>query len=135
VIPVFSRKPLFGYAAVVFAGMSIGVLGFAVWSHHMFTTGLGTVPQIVFSASTMAIAVPTGVKIFNWMGTLYGGDLRFTSPEETDEAFLSGALHPADLKNGIAEWLVDALEPARNTFDAPEQRALLEELERLLGLA
>ncbi|MBM3140492.1 MAG: cytochrome c oxidase subunit I [Candidatus Rokubacteria bacterium] len=79
VLPVFSRKPLFGYAAVVFAGVSIAVLGFAVWSHHMFTTGLGTVPQIVFSASTMAIAVPTGVKIFNWLGTLYGGNIRFTT--------------------------------------------------------
>jgi cytochrome c oxidase subunit I len=77
VLPVMSRKPLFGYAAVVFAGVSIAVLGFAVWSHHMFTTGLGTVPQIVFSASTMAIAVPTGVKIFNWLGTLYGGSIRF----------------------------------------------------------
>ncbi len=79
VLPVMSKKPLFGYAAVVFAGVSIAVLGFAVWSHHMFTTGLGTVPQIVFSASTMAIAVPTGVKIFNWLGTLYGGNIRFTT--------------------------------------------------------
>src|SRR5690606_6965566 len=58
ILPVFSRKPLFGYAAVVFAGVAIAVLGFAVWSHHMFTSGIGTVPQIVFSASTMAIAVP-----------------------------------------------------------------------------
>jgi cytochrome c oxidase subunit 1 len=79
VLPVFSRKPLFGYAAVVFAGVSIAVLGFAVWSHHMFTTGMGTVPTIVFSASTMAIAVPTGVKIFNWLGTMYGGNIRFST--------------------------------------------------------
>jgi cytochrome c oxidase subunit 1 len=79
VLPVMSRKPLFGYAAVVFAGVSIAVLGFAVWSHHMFTTGLGTVPQVVFSASTMAIAVPTGVKIFNGLGTLYGGNIKFTT--------------------------------------------------------
>lgn len=64
----------------------------------------------------------------------HGGDLRFTSPEEVDEAFLSGALHPADLKNGVAEWLVAALEPARDAFAQPPQRALLEELAALLGL-
>ena len=62
----------------------------------------------------------------------HGGDLRFTSPEEVDEAFLSGALHPADLKNGVAEWLVETLEPARRVFEAPAGKALLEELERLL---
>ena len=79
VIPVMSRKPLFGYAAIVFAGAAIGVLGFGVWSHHMFTTGLGTVPQVVFSASTMAIGIPTGIKIFNWLGTMYGGNIRFNT--------------------------------------------------------
>jgi cytochrome c oxidase subunit 1 len=79
VLPTFSRKPLFGYAAIVFAGVAIAVLGFAVWSHHMFTTGLGPVPRVVFSATTMTIAVPTGVKIFNWLGTLYGGSIRFTT--------------------------------------------------------
>ncbi len=79
VLPTFSRKPLFGYGAVVFAGISIAILGFAVWSHHMFTTGLGPVPRVVFSATTMTIAVPTGVKIFNWLGTLYGGNIRFTT--------------------------------------------------------
>ena len=79
VLPVMSRKPLFGYAAIVFAGAAIGVLGFGVWSHHMFTTGLGTVPQVVFSASTMAIGIPTGIKIFNWLGTMYGGNIRFTT--------------------------------------------------------
>src|SRR5690606_9331093 len=79
VLPVMSRKPLFGYAAIVFAGAAIGVLGFGVWSHHMFTTGLGTVPQVVFSASTMAIGIPTGIKIFNWLGTMYGGNIRFNT--------------------------------------------------------
>ncbi|MDP9237303.1 MAG: tyrosine--tRNA ligase [Chloroflexota bacterium] len=64
----------------------------------------------------------------------HGGDLRFTSPEEVDEAFLSAALHPADLKNGVAEWLVEVLEPARRTFAEPHNRALLEEMEGLLGL-
>lgn len=61
----------------------------------------------------------------------HGGDLRFTSPDEVDEAFLAGTLHSADLKNGVAEWLVETLEPARRVFEQPEQRALLEELERL----
>jgi len=80
VLPAFSKKPLFGYAIVVFSGAVIGFLGFAVWSHHMFTTGLGKVATAAFSLLTMAIAVPTGVKIFNWVGTLWGGRVRFTAP-------------------------------------------------------
>ena len=79
VLPTFARKPLFGYSAIVFAGVAIGFLGWAVWSHHMFTTGLGTVQQSVFTATTMTIAVPTGIKIFNWLATLYGGNIRFTT--------------------------------------------------------
>src|ERR1035438_2148332 len=75
IIPTFSRKPLFGYPIVVFSGASIGLLGFGVWSHHMFTTGMGTMGTAAFSLMTMAIAVPTGVKIFNWIGTLWGGHL------------------------------------------------------------
>ena len=62
----------------------------------------------------------------------HGGDLRFTSPEETDEAYLDGALHPADLKNGVADWLVETLEPARKAFESPEQQALLAELDALI---
>ena len=89
VIPVFSRKPLFGYAAIVFAGASIGVLGFGVWAHHMFTTGLGTVPALVFSATTMGIGVPTGVKIFNWLSTMYGGSIRFTTAMYFSVAFIA----------------------------------------------
>ncbi|MCC6237505.1 MAG: cytochrome c oxidase subunit I [Dehalococcoidia bacterium] len=79
VLPTFSRKPLFGYAAMVFAAVAIAFLSWAVWSHHMFTTGLAPVPRAIFSANTMLIGVPTGVKIFNWLGTLYGGSIRFTT--------------------------------------------------------
>lgn len=80
VVPVFSRKPLFGYPIMVFSGAVIGFLGFAVWSHHMFTTGLGVVATTAFAFLTMLIAIPTGVKIFNWIGTMWGGRLRFTTP-------------------------------------------------------
>ncbi|RIK46567.1 MAG: cytochrome c oxidase subunit I [Chloroflexi bacterium] len=80
ILPTFSRKPLFGYSAVVFAGAGIAVLGFGVWAHHMFTVGMGPVPNAVFSIATMLIALPTGVKIFNWIGTMYGGHLDFRTP-------------------------------------------------------
>ena len=80
IIPVFSRKPLFGYAVMVYATSAIAFLGFGVWVHHMFTTGLGPTANSVFSASTMLIAIPTGVKIFNWVGTMWLGQLRFTTP-------------------------------------------------------
>jgi cytochrome c oxidase subunit 1 len=80
VLPTFSRKPLFGYAAVVFSGIAIGFMGWGVWAHHMFTVGLGPVANAAFALSTMFIAVPTGVKIFNWLGTLWGGSIRFTTP-------------------------------------------------------
>jgi cytochrome c oxidase subunit 1 len=80
VLPVFSRKPLFGYPVVVFSGIAIGFMGWGVWAHHMFAVGLGPVANTAFALSTMFIAVPTGVKIFNWMATLYGGSIRFTTP-------------------------------------------------------
>ena len=80
ILPTFSRKPLFGYPIVVFSGASIGFLGFSVWSHHMFTTGMGTMATAAFSLATMAIAVPTGVKIFNWIGTLWGGHISMRTP-------------------------------------------------------
>jgi len=80
VLPVFARKPLFGYQFVVFSGIAIGFIGFGVWAHHMFATGLGPVANTAFGISTMIIAVPTGVKIFNWLGTLWRGDIRFATP-------------------------------------------------------
>ncbi|QGR00312.1 cytochrome c oxidase subunit I [Paenibacillus psychroresistens] len=79
VIPTFSRKRLFGYSSMVFATVLIGFLAFMVWVHHMFTTGLGPVANSIFAVATMAIAVPTGVKIFNWLFTMWGGQIRFTT--------------------------------------------------------
>ncbi len=78
ILPVFSRKPLFGYKAFVFATMAIGGLGFSVWAHHMFTTGAVLLP--FFSFMTFMIGVPTGVKVFNWLGTLWKGSISFEPP-------------------------------------------------------
>ena len=80
ILPVFSRKPLFGYAAMVLATAAIAFLAFGVWAHHMFVSGIGPVGQTFFALSTMLIAVPTGVKIFNWIGTMYGGSINLKSP-------------------------------------------------------
>src|SRR5688572_22613746 len=79
VLPTFSRKPLFGYPVMVYSGILIGFLGFGVWAHHMFSVGMGPIPDTVFSLTTMLIAIPTGVKIFNWIATMHGGSIRFTS--------------------------------------------------------
>jgi len=78
VVSTFSRKRLFGYSSMVFATILIGFLGFMVWAHHMFTTGLGPIANALFSVATMLIAVPTGIKIFNWLFTLWGGSIKFT---------------------------------------------------------
>lgn len=75
VLPVFSRKPIFGYGAIAVSSMAIAVLGFLVWAHHMFTTGMSPAMQMTFMATSMVIAVPTGVKIFNWIATLWDGVL------------------------------------------------------------
>ena len=79
VIPTFSRKPLFGYEFMVFSGIAIGFMGWGVWAHHMFVSGVGPIAVGAFTLSTMFIAVPTGVKILNWMATMWGGKLRFTT--------------------------------------------------------
>jgi cytochrome c oxidase subunit 1 len=80
VIPVFSRKPLFGYSFVIYSGIAIGFLGFTVWAHHMFAVGLGDIANGAFATGSFLIGVPTGVKIFNWIGTMWRGSLRFKTP-------------------------------------------------------
>ena len=82
IIPVFSRKPIFGYPFMVFSGIAIGFMGWGVWAHHMFASGIGPISVAAFSVSTMFIAVPTGVKIFNWLATLWGGKLSFPTADE-----------------------------------------------------
>ncbi len=117
VLPVFSRKPLFGYAAMVFSGVFIAFLGFGVWSHHMFSTGMGPLADTFFALSTMLIAIPTGVKIFNWIGTMWGGSLQLRTPMLFAIGFiamfiiggLSGVMHsepPADLQQTDTYFIV-----------------------------
>jgi len=117
VLPVFSRKPLFGYPVVVFSGIAIGFMGWGVWAHHMFAVGLGPVANSAFALSTMFIAVPTGVKIFNWIATLWGGDIRFKTPMLFSLGFiamfiiggLSGVTHaivPSDYQQTDTYYIV-----------------------------
>ncbi|MBM4420051.1 MAG: cytochrome c oxidase subunit I [Chloroflexi bacterium] len=79
ILPVFSRKPIFGYKMIAYSSVAIGFLSFSVFVHHMFTAGLDPALQWFFMASTMLIAVPTGVKIFSWLGTIWGGSIRYTT--------------------------------------------------------
>ncbi len=117
VLPTFSRKPLFGYNVMVFSGILIGWLGWGVWSHHMFATGLGPIADTFFSLATMLIAIPTGIKIFNWLGTMWGGAIRFTTAMLFAIAFIgmftvggiSGVMHsvaPADLQQTDTYFVV-----------------------------
>ena len=98
IIPVFSRKPLFGYKAFVFATAAIGALGFSVWAHHMFTTGSVFLP--FFSVMTFFIAVPTGVKFFNWIATMWRGQITFKTP------MLFSAPVPVDYAIHATYWIV-----------------------------
>ncbi|MFC3211178.1 cytochrome c oxidase subunit I [Planomicrobium okeanokoites] len=88
IFAIFSRKRLFGYTALVFATILIGFYGFMVWAHHMFTVGLGPTANAVFALATMIIAVPTGIKIFNWLLTIWGGSISFTVPMVYAVAFI-----------------------------------------------
>ena len=117
VLPTFSRKPLFGYPVVVYSGIFIGFLGFGVWSHHMFAVGLGPYADSFFALSTMLIAIPTGVKIFNWIATMWGGRLEFRTAMLFAIGFiamfiiggLSGVMHaspPADLQQTDTYFVV-----------------------------
>jgi cytochrome c oxidase subunit 1 len=80
VIPTFARKPLFGYRSMVFASGAIAILAMTVWAHHMFTVGMPVAGQLFFMYASMLVAVPTGIKVFNWIGTMWEGSLTFETP-------------------------------------------------------
>ena len=80
IVSTFSKKPVFGYLGMAYAMVAIGVVGFVVWAHHMYTTGLSVNTKMYFTAATMVIAVPTGIKIFSWIATMWGGSIEFKSP-------------------------------------------------------
>src|SRR6188472_1457827 len=117
IIPTFSRKPIFGYPVMVYATMLIAFLGFGVWAHHMFAVGMGPIADTVFGVTTMLIAIPTGVKIFNWVFTMWGGSLQFTTAMKFAIALvalftiggISGVMHaspPADLQQTDTYFIV-----------------------------
>ncbi|WP_442599363.1 cytochrome c oxidase subunit I [Neobacillus sp. D3-1R] len=101
IFAIFSRKRLFGYSSMVFATVLIGFLGFMVWAHHMFTTGLGPIANSIFAVATMAIGVPTGIKIFNWLFTMWGGSVKFTTPMLYALAFI-----PSFVMGGVTGVMV-----------------------------
>jgi len=117
IIPTFSRKPIFGYPVMVYATTLIAFLGFGVWAHHMFAVGMGPIGDTVFGVTTMLIAIPTGVKIFNWIFTMWGGSIRFTTSMKFACALvalftiggISGVMHaspPADLQQTDTYFIV-----------------------------
>ena len=117
ILPTFSKKPLFGYNVMVYSGIMIGFLGFGVWAHHMFAVGMGATADTIFSMATMLIGIPTGVKIFNWVATMWGGNLKFTVPMKFAIALvglftiggISGVMHssaPADLQQTDTYFIV-----------------------------
>ena len=117
ILPTFSRKPLFGYPVMVYSGILIAFLGFGVWAHHMFAVGMGPIADTVFGVTTMLIAIPTGVKIFNWIFTMWGGNLRFTVAMKFAISLvalftiggISGVMHaspPADLQQTDTYFIV-----------------------------
>jgi cytochrome c oxidase subunit 1 len=89
IIPVFSRKAIFGYAAMVAASIGIAFISLSVWAHHMFTIGMTSFGNAFFTLSTMLVSIPTGIKTFNWLATIWGGRIRFTTPMLFSIAFLS----------------------------------------------
>src|SRR5207244_2309315 len=93
VIPAFSRKPLFGYSSMVYATASIAILSFVVWAHHMFTVGMPTAGILFFMYATVLIAVPTGVKVFNWLATMWRGSMSFETPMLFAVGFIFVPMH------------------------------------------
>jgi cytochrome o ubiquinol oxidase subunit 1 len=135
VVATFSGKPLFGYRSMVMATMAICLISFMVWLHHFFTMGAGPTVNAIFGISSMIIAVPTGVKIFNWMFTMYGGRVRFTTPMMWSIAFMLtfvvGGLTGVLLAVPPADFLVHKLVPRRAFPQRHHQRRGVRRVRRL----
>jgi cytochrome c oxidase subunit 1 len=116
IVPVFSRKVIFGYATLVAATVSIGGVSLATWAHHMFAVGMGGTLNTFFAMSTMLIAVPTGMKIFNWLATMYGGRLRFQTPMLFCCAFLFQFLCAAHRHHAVGGALSTGSSPTRTSW-------------------
>jgi cytochrome c oxidase subunit 1 len=110
VLPAFSRKPIFGYTAVAYSSVAIGFIGFTVWAHHMFAVGLPPVVNAFFSAASMLVAVPTAIKVFNWIATIWGGSVRYRAPFLFAAAFVAlfviGGLSGLFLASVPVDWQV-----------------------------
>jgi cytochrome c oxidase subunit 1 len=111
VVPVFSRKPIFGYGAIIYSGIAIGFLGFTVWAHHMFAVGLSPIADAVFGLDSMIIAVPTSIKIFNWIATLWDGKINLKAPVLYAIGFIAmfiiGGLSGVSLAVVPVDWQVE----------------------------
>ena len=132
VLSTFSRKPIFGYKAMVYAIMAIGVLGFVVWGHHMFMSGMSPYTAFAFSIMTMAIGVPSAIKTFNWLGTLYRGKIRFHSPMLFAIGFVSLFVSGGLSGPFLAQPVLDI--PLHDTYFVPAHFHLIMGVAAIFGI-
>jgi len=131
-LSVFSRKPIFGYKAMVYAILAIGFLGFMVWGHHMFMSGMSPYTAFAFSIMTMAIGVPSAIKTFNWLGTLWGGRIRFSSPMLFAIGFVSLFVSGGISGPFLAQPVLDI--PLHDTYFVPGHFHLIMGVASIFGI-
>jgi cytochrome c oxidase subunit 1 len=132
ILSTFSRKPIFGYRAMVYAIMAIGILGFMVWGHHMFMSGMSPYSAFAFSLMTMAIGVPSAIKTFNWLGTMYRGRIRFASPMLFAIGFVSLFVSGGLSGPFLAQPVLDI--PLHDTYFVPAHFHLIMGVAAIFGI-